>query len=150
MATPATVSPAFLAAARAERDSLLQRLAAAQAEAERLEDALAEARAKRDEVAASIQAIEEVAGLAPQMAILEISEELRGERLREVALEVLERLGEGGAPVHYREWFDALLAEGYRVSGKDPLATFLTQVTRIDRVKPVGHRSGLYRLRLAA
>lgn len=39
---------------------------------------------------------------------------------------------------------------GYRVSGKDPLATFLTHVSRIDRVAPVGRRSGLYRLRLAA
>lgn len=147
---PGAVSPEFLAAARVERDGLVERLAAAQAEMERLEVALAEAQNKRDELAASIRAIEEVAGLAPQMAILEISEELRGERLREVALQVLEGLGEAGAPVHYREWFDALLAEGYRVYGKDPLATFLTHVRRIDRVKPVGRRSGLYRLNLAA
>jgi hypothetical protein len=32
----------------------------------------------------------------------EISEELRGERLREVALEVLQRLSASGDPVHYR------------------------------------------------
>ena len=150
MRTPETVSPEFLAAARAERDSLLKHLAAVRAETERLEEALVRAQERHDKIAASIRAIEEVAGLAPQMAILEISEELRGERLRQVALEVIERLGEGGVPIHYRKWFDALVAEGYRVHGKDPLATFLTHVTRIDRVKPVGRRSGLYRLSLAA
>jgi hypothetical protein len=84
------------------------------------------------------------------MAICEISEELRGERLREVALEVLQRLSASGDPVHYRIWFDELVQMGFKVGGRDPLATFLTQVTRMNRVESVGRRSGLYRLRLAA
>ena len=150
MSAPHAISREFIAAARVERDSLLERHGAARREVERLEGALTKAQAWTEELAASVRAIEEVAGLAPQMAILDISEELRGERLREVALEVLQRLGAAGDPVHYRAWFDALLAEGYRVSGKDPLATFLTHVTRIDRVQRVGRRSGLYRLSIAA
>jgi hypothetical protein len=97
-----------------------------------------------------MRAIEEVAGLAPQMAICNISEELRGERLREVAVDVLRRLAKSGDPIHYRAWFDALVESGFRVSGRDPLATFLTQITRIDEVESVGRRSGLYRLRVAA
>jgi len=39
---------------------------------------------------------------------------------------------------------------GYRILGRDPLATFLTQITRIEKVESVGRRSGLYRLRIAA
>ena len=44
----------------------------------------------------------------------------------------------------------AAVQAGFRVSGRDPLATFLTQITRIDNVESVGRRSGLYRLRIAA
>jgi hypothetical protein len=84
------------------------------------------------------------------LAICNVSEELRGERLREVAVDVLRRLALSGDPIHYRAWFDALVEAGFRVSGRDPLASFLTQVTRIDQVESVGRRSGLYRLRIAA
>ena len=140
----------FVEAAEAERDLLAVRLNEAQERLEHFETLAAEAREEAQTLADSIRAIEEVAGLAPQLALCEISEELRGERLREVALEVLQRLATTGDPVHYRAWFEALVEAGYRVSGRDPLATFLTQITRIDRVESVGRRSGLYRLRLAA
>jgi hypothetical protein len=140
----------FLQAAQAERELLAVRLREAQERVERFETLAAEARDEVRSLADSIRAVEEVAGLAPQLAIAEISEELRGERLREVALEVLQRLSASGDPVHYRIWFDALVDSGFRVSGRDPLATFLTQITRIDMVESVGRRSGLYRLRVAA
>jgi hypothetical protein len=115
-----------------------------------LESSARQARENVDELARSIHAIEEVAGLAPQLALSEISEELRGERLREVALDVLRRLSGSGDPVHYRIWFDSLIQSGYRVSGRDPLATFLTQISRIGTVESIGRRSGLYRLAVAA
>ena len=145
-----SLSADFVEAAAAERDALAVRLLDAQARIEELESRVAEAREEAESFRASIRAIEEVAGLAPQMAFCEISEELRGERLREVALEVLRRLSVSGDPVHYRIWFGALVDSGYRVLGRDPLATFLTQVSRIERVEKVGRRSGLYRLRDAA
>src|SRR5438270_4071996 len=131
------VSSEFLNAARVERDLLATRLAEAQERIEHCETLAAEAREEAKSLADSIRAIEEVAGLAPQMAICEISEELRGERLREVALEVLRRLSSSGDPVHYRIWFEALVESGYRVLGRDPLATFLTQVSRIERVEKI-------------
>jgi hypothetical protein len=140
----------FVAAATAERDALAARLLDVQARVDQYDVLVAEARKEAECVGKSIRAIEEVAGLAPQMAFCDISEELRGERLRAVALEVLRRLSSAGEPVHYRVWFDALVDSGYRVSGRDPLATFLTQVSRIERVEKIGHRSGLYRLRVAA
>ena len=80
----------------------------------------------------------------------EMSEELRGERLREVAIQIIRERAGNGEPIHYRVWYDALVEAGYRVVGKEPLAVFLTQVSRIDRVEKVGRRTGLYRLRLAA
>ena len=143
------VSPDFLRAAEAERDVLAKRLAEAQERVEHFETLAAEAEEESKSLADRIRAIEEVAGLAPQMAICEISEELRGERLREVAVDVLRRLAASGDPIHYRAWFEALVESGFRVSGQDPLATFLTQVSRISQVEPVGRRSGLYRLRVA-
>lgn len=144
------LSSDFLEAARVERDLLVTRLAEEQERVEHFETLAAEAREEAKSLADSIRAIEEVGGLAPQLAMCEISEELRGERLREVALEVLQRLSASGDPVHYRLWFEALVQAGFRVSGRDPLATFLTQITRIDNVESVGRRSGLYRLRVAA
>jgi hypothetical protein len=145
-----SVSSGFVVAATAERDALAARLIDAQARVDRFEGRAAEAQEEAEALAASIRAIEEVAGLAPQMALCEISEELRGERLREVALEVLRRLSSSGDPIHYRIWFQELVDSGYRVLGRDPLATFLTQVSRIERVEKIGRRSGLYRLRVAA
>ena len=37
--------------------------------------------------------------------------------------------------LHYREWFDLLTRAGYAVAGKDPLAVFLTQLTRSPVVR---------------
>ena len=150
MANAGDVSSEFLKAAQIERDLLATKLAEAQERVEHFETLASEARRDAKSLAESIRAIEEVAGLAPQLAMCQISEELRGERLREVALEVLQRLSASGDPVHYRLWFEALERAGFRVSGRDPLATFLTQITRIDKVESVGRRSGLYRLRVAA
>ena len=52
-----------------------------------------------------------------------------------------------GAVVHYRDWYDLLVDAGARVAGKDPVATFLTQVARAPGVESVRPRSGLYRLK---
>jgi hypothetical protein len=144
------VSSDFLKAAETERDLLAERLVEAQERIEHFEALVAEVRDEAEALAARIRGIEEVAGLAPQMAICNINEELRGERLREVAVDVLRQLAASGDPIHYRAWFDELVESGFRVTGRDPLATFLTQVRRIDQVESVGRRSGLYRLRAAA
>lgn len=144
------MSSDFLKAAEAERDLLVERLVEAQERIEHFETRAAEARDEAKTLSDRMRAIEEVAGLAPQLAICNISEELRGERLREVAVDVLRQLAATGDPIHYRAWFQGLVESGFRVSGRDPLATFLTQITRIDQVESVGRRSGLYRLRVAA
>jgi hypothetical protein len=62
---------------------------------------------------------------------------LRGARIRETAVRVLAAHTEPEVPVHYRDWFNLLTAQGFMPAGKDPLATFLTQIGR----SPVVRRS---------
>jgi hypothetical protein len=50
---------------------------------------------------------------------------------------------------HDRDWYALLCAAGYRAHGKEPLASFLAQINRAERVEPLGGRSGRYRLRAA-
>lgn len=73
---------------------------------------------------------------------------LRGSQIRETAVRVLASSATSQA-VHYRTWFELLRREGFAPAGKDPLATFLTQIGR----SPVVQRStapGMYSLDLRA
>jgi hypothetical protein len=92
-----------------------------------------------------LREIEELTDRRPQMRLERLDRELRGRRLREVAVEVLRRRG-GGDALHYREWFSLVRADGWEIRGRDPLNTFLTEVGRTDGVERVGQRTGLYRL----
>jgi hypothetical protein len=74
-------------------------------------------------------------------------EVLRGARIREIAVRVLAANSPPEAPVHYRDWFELLVSQGFMPAGKNPLATFLTQIGR----SPVVQRtttSGVYVLDL--
>ena len=93
-----------------------------------------------------LRGIEEMLGLAPQLSLDAFSGELRGRRLRQIAVEILRQRREPGEIVHYREWYDLVLAAGIRIAGKDPLATFLTQISQAPEVTSVRPRSGLYQL----
>jgi hypothetical protein len=73
---------------------------------------------------------------------------LRGARIREAAVRVLAGTPEAHGPVHYRTWFELFTRSGFMAAGKDPLATFLTQVGR----SPVVERTsgaGTYQLDFA-
>lgn len=72
---------------------------------------------------------------------------LRGAAIREAAVRALAGHAVPGAPVHYRDWFELLLAQGFVPAGKDPLATFLTQIGRSPLVKR-STASGIYSLDL--
>jgi hypothetical protein len=92
--------------------------------------------------------MDEMLGLAPQLS-LDAHGELRGQKLQEIAVELLRQEKGVGVEVHYKDWYGLLLEAGLVVGGKDPLATFLTQVGRAANVESVRPRSGLYRLRAA-
>jgi hypothetical protein len=90
--------------------------------------------------------LESVCGIADQLRIDDLDPVLRGERLREVALEVLAEQVGPGREIHYRDWFTLVRRTGHRIGGRDPLATFLAQVNRAEGVVSIGRRSGLYLL----
>lgn len=86
-------------------------------------------------------------GIACQLRIEQLDRRLRGQRLQEIAVEILASRLEPGQTVHYRQWFEWVEQQGFKVSGKDPLATFLGQIGRSPRIVSAGRRSGLYMLR---
>jgi hypothetical protein len=140
--------PAELAIAQ-EYISLKERIGEARQRADRLRT-LAEhldEQAGRDEH--TLRELEGALGLAAQLQIEQLDRELGGKRLLEIAIAVLAREIQPGQAVHYREWYALLCAAGYRARGKDPLASFLAQINRADRIEPMGGRSGRYRLRAA-
>lgn len=62
---------------------------------------------------------------------------LRGAGIRETAVRVLAATPQAEDAVHYRTWFELLRQHRFLPAGKDPLATFLTQIGR----SPVVQRS---------
>lgn len=74
---------------------------------------------------------------------------LKGAAIRAAAVEALLQRPDPAAPIHYREWFRLLESAGREVAGKDPLAVFLTQISRSPVVRR-STRSGVYELDLEA
>jgi hypothetical protein len=68
---------------------------------------------------------------------------LRGPAIREAAVRAL--IERGGEALHYREWFALLTGQGHEIAGKDPLAVFLTQLSRSPALRR-GSRAGVYEL----
>jgi hypothetical protein len=96
-----------------------------------------------------LRQMDELLGLAPQLALEALNGELRGQRLREIAVQLLRERKGIGAEIHYTDWFELLTKAGVRVGGKAPMATFLTQIGKAPEVESVRPRSGLYRLKSA-
>jgi hypothetical protein len=135
---------------RGEYSQMLSRLERSRERAGRLRELADQA---ADQVAADermLRSLAEVLGISQQSTIHDLGGALRGRRLREVAVEILGKHLDPGSTVHYREWFELLRRENIAVAGRDPLATFLAQVSRSDAVEAVGRRSGRYRLRAVA
>jgi hypothetical protein len=149
MPGPSSLSVPLRHAAEAERALVADRVAELGEQARRMHELAAAVEA---DLAASVRLLgqlDEMLGVAPQLTITDADEVLRGQRLRDVAIQVLKHHKGEAVAVHYRDWYEMVVHEGHRVAGKDPVATFLTQVSRADAVEPVGRRSGLYRLRAA-
>jgi hypothetical protein len=73
---------------------------------------------------------------------------LRGASIRETAVRVLADSAAAGQPIHYRDLYELLLQRGFLPAGKDPLATFLTQLGRSPLVTR-STASGMYSLDIA-
>jgi hypothetical protein len=70
---------------------------------------------------------------------------LRGADIRIAAVRILAAGERPDAAVHYGEWYELVRSAGYGIAGRDPLATFLTQITRSPVVQHAGG-PGLYAL----
>jgi hypothetical protein len=70
---------------------------------------------------------------------------LRGPAIREAAVQVLIGRPEHIEALHYRRWYELLAPAGYEVAGKDPLAVFLTQLSRSPVVRKAT-QPGIYEL----
>jgi hypothetical protein len=147
--TVAHLSDHVREAVEREREVVAERLADLRTQADRLHAVVGDVDRDVAETARLLRQMDEILGLAPQLSLEALHGELRGQRLREIAVDLLRQKRGMGAVVHYREWYELVLAAGLRVAGKDPLATFLTQIARAPGVESVRPRSGLYRLRSA-
>lgn len=144
-----TLSAHVRTAVESERGLVEERLESLRAQAERLHAVVSELDRDIEDTTRLLRHMDEMLGLAPQLSLDALHGELRGQRLREIAVELLRQKKGLGSTVHYRDWYELLIAAGLRVAGKDPLATFLTQIARAPGVESVRPRSGLYRLRAA-
>lgn len=132
-----------------EREVVAGRLTALREQSQRLQALTALIDHDVEETARLLRSIEEILGTAPQLSLDALNREVRGQKLRELAVTVLRQKKGRGATIHYRDWYDLVVGTGIKVGGKDPLAAFLTQVSRADGVESVRPRSGLYRLQAA-
>jgi hypothetical protein len=96
-----------------------------------------------------LRELEGALGMRAQLQIEQLDQALSGRRVAEVAVAVAKRDLDPGQVIHYKEWYALLRAAGFRIGGKDPLASFLSNISRCPDVEAVGNRSGRYRLRAA-
>jgi hypothetical protein len=72
---------------------------------------------------------------------------VRGAQIRRLAVRLLAASPEPEHPIHYARWFDLFTDAGYAIEAREPLANFLTQVTR-SPVVVRGAEAGTYALDL--
>lgn len=157
-----TPSRRLKAAAAAERERIARELARLRARERELQAELATLDGARTELERQLDVLDQFSGdpdAAPPVAdrprlravteaqTASVGTPLRGAQIREIAVRVLADAAPPGAPVHYRDWFQLLAARGFTPAGKDPLATFLTQIGRSPLVQR-STSSGIYALDL--
>lgn len=129
-----------------ERSEVADRLAQLRRQSESLHVLVAEVDAELESAERLLRQMDEVLGLRPQLPLDTVNDELRGRRLREIAVQVLRAQHGDGTIIHYTDWLELVTQAGVKVGGKNPVATFLTQISQADGVESVRPRSGLYRL----
>ena len=156
---PAQPSRRLLAAAAAEhagierqRQQLLARRRTLHAQIVDLDAALAELSERAlliERLAGEDIGSDAPASTAAQSPRAEGKTVLRGPAIRRTAVTILLSDPRHPQALHYREWFALLEQNGYAVAGKDPLAVFLTQLSRSPVVQR-GTQSGVYELSVGA
>jgi hypothetical protein len=134
------------------RRELLEARESLRAELERIEgslEELAERETLLDRLTGPPLTAAEADGDAERLARRTSDEDesvvLRGPAIRREAVRVLLAQPDRPEAMHYRDWFSLLQAHGFPVAGKDPLATFLTQLSRSPAVRK-STQAGVYEL----
>jgi len=139
-------------AAAAERNRIERELQRLEARERHLRDELATATTRQDELRTELDVLRRFAtdvsagGEEPRLRVVNGGESaaesapsgatlLKGAQIRERAVAVLATSDAADLAVHYRTWFELLAQHGYLPAGKDPVATFLTQIGRSPAVK---------------
>lgn len=130
-----------------EQMERLRKLIADEGESvEAIEEVVKDLQAQRERHEFQLRQIESVLGKTAQIQLEDSNLLLRGQRIGEVAVEILAAERDGQAELHYRDWYKLLKDRGHVVAGKDPVNSFLTQINRSPRIQRVGKRTGIYRL----
>lgn len=148
----------LLAAAAAERAEIAKQREALLAQRQSLRARIEELDAELAELAERAALIERLAGSSDRAESASEDDKrsatgdkiiLRGPAIRQTAVAVI--LSDPTYPrvQHYRDWFKLLERNGYAVEGKEPIAVFLTQISRSPVVRR-GTQSGIYEIRLDA
>lgn len=143
------ISKTLEGALETQYEELSRRLVEHRERAELLKRLADQAAAQADADERLLEELAGTLGIACQLRIEQLDRRLRGQRLQEIAVDILASRLEPGQKVHYRQWFAWVEEEGFKVLGKDPLATFLGQISRSPRVVSAGRRTGLYLLKAA-
>jgi len=156
---PSQPSRRLLAAAAAERDGIERQRKELLARRQTLHALIDELDAQLAELTERALLIERLSGAsagseahatpAAQRPAGEDRMVLSGPAIRQTAVKILLDDPRHPQALHYRDWFALLEQGGYAVAGKDPLAVFLTQLSRSPVVRR-GTQSGVYELNLDA
>jgi hypothetical protein len=150
MAVAPEPSARLVRAVAAERAELERHRARLTTEADELRAALARIEHGLAEIDERRVLLDRLAPTPPEPALeaddggdREDGKALRGPDIREVAVKLL--VDNGREAMHYREWYELLERAGHEIAGKDPVAVFLTQLSRSPAVRR-GTRAGIYEL----
>lgn len=151
-------SARLLRAAAAERGELARHRGRLLTAREQLRDELARVDASLHELDERARLLDRLAGPTAQQAAPDDDHPragdrqpppggatLRGPAIRRAAVEVLLARPEAPQALHYRDWYAAVRAAGHTVAGKDPLAVFLTQISRSPVIRK-STQPGVYEL----
>ena len=138
-------SARLVRAVAAERAELERHRARLATEADELRAALARIEHGLAEIDERRGLLDRLAPMPPETGegVGDDGKALRGPDIREVAVRLL--VDNGREAMHYREWYALLERAGHEIAGKDPLAVFLTQISRSPAVRR-GSRAGIYEL----
>jgi hypothetical protein len=145
-ATVPTTSARLQKALDAERQALERRHEGLSREARTLRERLGALEVEMQEIDERIVLLAELRGDAD--AALPAQDRggegtlLAGPAIRAAAVALLRDHAEGQGPIHYRRWLEIVERAGYEVGGRNPAATFLSQISRspvVVRTTRPGH-----------